>query len=711
MDFKPEQGAHHNAAGGPAVTTTTWGSGDDPRPAGPTAIGNDARSGLQTARMPRASVVLLIIFLASAGTASSDSTPAQDSPDLTGMSLDELLEAEVVYAAARRTQTLREAPSAVSIVTAAEIRNHGYRTLADVLRSLPSFYVTDDRNYTYVGVRGFDRPGDYSTRILLLLNGLRTNDNIYEQAYVGEEFLIDLDLIERIEVVRGPSAAVYGNNAFFAVVNVVTRRGHDFQGGEVSAGASSFGTRGVRASYGRQLDSGLDVLASLSLSDSSGQRLYFPEFDAPETRNGIADGIDGEHFESALLNLSKGAFSFEASHVSRDKGVPTASFGTVFGDGRTRTTDAKDLLSLTWARSLPGRSSLTARAHYGFYDYHGTYVFGEPVILNRDSARGQWYGFEASAVRSVSARHLVSAGLEFQDNFSQRQLNFDVEPRIVYQDARNESEQLALFAQDEITLSSHLTLHVGLRHDWDEGFGDKTSPRLGVIYDDAKATTLKLLYGQAFRAPNDFELHYMGTNYKTNPDLGAETIHTTELVVERTLRDGLRLNSSVYFNAIDDLISLGRDPADGQLVFDNAGRTHSLGGEIGLDLKRNQGPSGRLSYAWQRSQYPTGESLTNSPRHIAKAAISWPFFASRLTASIDGWYMSARRTLAGVQLDSSMVANLTLVAPRIRGRFALSASIYNLFDERYADPGSEEHRQDSILQDGRNFRLKLAYRF
>src|SRR4029077_20088952 len=140
--------------------------------------------------------------------------------------------------------------------------------------------------------------------------------------------------------------------------------------------------------------------ASVSYSHGGGQRLYFKEFDAPETGNGIADRIDGESFNRALVMLSKGDFSFEASHVSRDKGIPTGVYGTLFGDARTRTTDAKDLVSLTWARSLPNRSSVMARAHYGFFDYHGTYVLAEPLPgLNDDSARGQWYGIEANVVR------------------------------------------------------------------------------------------------------------------------------------------------------------------------------------------------------------------------------------------------------------------------------------------------------------------------
>ena len=239
-------------------------------------------------------------------------------------------------------QTLRQAPSAVSVVTAAEIREHGYRTLADVLRSLPSFYVTDDRHYSYVGIRGYDQPGDYGARVLLLLNGLRTNDNVYEQAYVGQEFLVDLDLVERIEVVRGPSAALYGSSAFFAVVNVITKHARDFQGALVSASGASFGTGTVQATYGRRLSSGLEILASASFSDSQGQRLYFKEFDAPETHDGVADRVDDERVNRALLTVSKGAFAFEADHVSREKGIPTGAFGASFGDPRTRSRDAKN---------------------------------------------------------------------------------------------------------------------------------------------------------------------------------------------------------------------------------------------------------------------------------------------------------------------------------------------------------------------------------
>ena len=113
----------------------------------------------------------------------------------------------------------------MTIVTAEDIRTFGWRTLAEALTSVRGFYTTNDRNYTYVGVRGFGRPSDYNNRVLVLVNGHRFNDNVYDQALVGNEFPIDLALVERIEIIRGPGSALYGTSAFFAVINVVAASG------------------------------------------------------------------------------------------------------------------------------------------------------------------------------------------------------------------------------------------------------------------------------------------------------------------------------------------------------------------------------------------------------------------------------------------------------------------------------------------------------
>src|SRR5262249_27237518 len=157
-----------------------------------------------------------------------------------------------VYGASKYEQKVTEAPASVTIVTADEIKKYGYRTLADILQSVNGFYVTSDRNYSYLGIRGFSRPADYNTRVLVLQDGHRLNDNVYDEAYIGTESPLDVDLIDRVEIIRGPSSSLYGTNAFLGVINVITKRGRDIKGAEVSTEIGSYNSYKGRFTYGNR---------------------------------------------------------------------------------------------------------------------------------------------------------------------------------------------------------------------------------------------------------------------------------------------------------------------------------------------------------------------------------------------------------------------------------------------------------------------------
>ena len=154
--------------------------------------------------------------------------------------LEDLLDMRVL-SATRREQTPAEAPSMVKIITAREIRSLGWQTLGEALASLPGLNTSYDRSYTYLGVRGFGRPGDFSSRVLLMIDGQPVNDGIYDQASIGSEFPLDMALIDRIEFVPGAGSVMYGGNALLAVVNVITRSGAGL-GRNVGAGATQFAT-------------------------------------------------------------------------------------------------------------------------------------------------------------------------------------------------------------------------------------------------------------------------------------------------------------------------------------------------------------------------------------------------------------------------------------------------------------------------------------
>jgi outer membrane receptor protein involved in Fe transport len=631
---------------------------------------------------------------------------------LTELSIEELLNVEV-YSASKFAQKTTEAPSSVTVITAADIKNYGYRTLVDLLNSVRGMNISYDRNYNYLGVRGSGRAGDYNSRMLLLVDGYRLNDSVYDQASIGTEFPVDLDLIDRVEVVRGAGSSIYGSNAVLGVINVITKRGRDYGGLEASAEVASFGTNKERLSYGKRYENGAELLVSASKYHSDGQDLFFPEFNAPATNNGVARNMDGDRYHSFFGKLSYEGFTLTSGYSSRDKTVPTAPYGTLFNDPGMWTNDTAAFADLAYYGVLDKRWNVSAHVFEGRYSYDGIYPYaGPPTVLNYDAAQGNWWGTEVKFLGRFE-KHKVVAGLEYQNNYRQDQINYDIAPYALKLDDKRNSTRDGIYVQDEITLDKGLLLNAGLRNDNYSNVGSAVNPRLGLIWGTTDTTTLKFLYGTAFRAPNVYELYYSTAGIqKGNPALMPEKIVTYEFVVEHSLQPNFRLTANIYRNRISDNISQITDPADGMLVFVNAGQVDAQGAEFEAERLWNGGARLRASYAWQISRdKETGDELINSPRHLAKLNYSVPVWGDRLRTGLELQYTGSRKTLAGGTANGHLLTNLTLLSENLARNLTLSATVNNLFDQRYSDPGGQEHVQDLIAQDGRSFRLKLGYRF
>src|SRR5581483_10590757 len=194
--------------------------------------------------------------------------------------------------------------------------------------------------------------------------------------------------------------------------------------------------------------------------------------------------------------------------------------------------------------------------------------------------------------------------------------------------------------------------------------------------------------------------------------LRPETIRSFELVIEQALPGHLQFTGSGYHNLINDLISQEEDPVTGNVVYANVDKVRARGVEFEIAGKRFSGVEGRVSYSVQETLNRTsGQLLTNSPKHLGKLNLIVPLRREKLFAGADVQYMSSRKTLLNERAGGHALVNLTLFSTRILRSFDVSASVYNLFDTKYADPGSVEHVQDRLLQDGRNFRVKLTWRW
>jgi iron complex outermembrane receptor protein len=642
---------------------------------------------------------------------------AANGADLLEMSLESLMNVTVV-GASRYEQKSSEAPSYVSVITANDIQRFGYRNLADLLRSVPGIFTTYDRNYSYIGVRGFAPTGDYNTRILLLVDGHRINNAVYDQALIGNEFPVDIDLVERVEIVRGPSSSLYGSNAFFGIVNVITKRGGTLQGAEMSGSAGSYRTFQGRATYGRDFLEGPEILFSGTASRGQGQDLLFPAFNDPATNNGVAAGADAEGFRNAFAKITWGDFTLEGVNGYRKKHVPTGSYETTFNDNRTYTVDRTGYLDLQYKRDLPGDLNVFGRLYYDDYRYYGDYIYDPEV--NKDSGKGRMWGAEWKVVKAVRERQRLTAGAEYRNNFRQEQGNYDVGAPGPNLDDRHHSHVWAAYFQDEVRITPNLILSAGVRHDHHGKTSGTTNPRIGLIFRPQEDTSVKLLYGRAFRTPNAYESYYgdNGIALKPNPNLRSEIVQTYEAVLER-YADGLggrwKGTAAAFFYRIDDLVTAQVDPADGLTFFGNSDTIEAKGVEMELEGRMANGIEGRASYAWQQSEVRgTGAGLVNSPKSMVKVNLVLPLLPGKIFLSPEAQYLGPRKTLPGKASESVAgytVVNATLFMRPPQKGLELSASVYNLFDKEFADPAGTEHLQDVIPQDGRNYRVKVTCRF
>lgn len=624
--------------------------------------------------------------------------------DTLNLPLESLLRLEV-SSVSKFPQTTLDAPALVRVVDRDDMRAFGYRSVGDALRGLPGIDLTYDHTYQFLGVRGFNRPDDYGSRVLFLVDGLRINDGIYDQAQFGGEAVLDTPILKRVEYFAGPSSSLYGGNGLFGVVNLVTRSGADINGWEPRV---EFGTReACRASlaYGRQLAGGRDIVFYGSVADDGGGPLRFDEYDATVRR------LDGERYAKFFAKLTDGGLRISAGFNRRTKENPAAPYGTRFGVA-AEALDEQAFIEAAHEASLGDALSRLVRIYANHYRYKADWPFaGTPNYVNRDRAEAQAGGAEYRLTYRGIANHILVGGLEVRRNWRLSQSNADIDPPATYLDIHHASKLAGVYFQDEWRLSESWLINLGLRYDKVSDFSGEVSPRFAAIYRPDAVTAIKLLLGRAFRAPNQYERFYGdgGSTQKASPGVGPERIRTTELAFERFVGREIRLGASLFHYDMSGALEQQVDPVDGLARYLNGAKIHVVGSELEAEYRREDGFRFKGSFTLQDAS-DANHRLTNSPRQLVKGQAYFPALA--------GWDMGLeilgtgrRRTEAGRQTPAFAVANLTLNRPLGQGsEVRLSAT--NLFDRRYRDPTPGYYTPiDAMPQIGRQVFLQWLGRY
>lgn len=625
-------------------------------------------------------------------------------PDaLLDMSLERLVNLNVATATTYQ-QRLQDAPASASVITREQIRQHGYKTIADALATLPSVYITYDRSYRFIGVRGLSRPGDYNTRVLTLVDGVRVNDNIFNQGYLGTESIVDISRVERIEFIPGPGASIYGDNAFLAVINIITMSAASNRANEAELSWYDDKTLKTGVEWGSRLAGDGFLRLSADWYDSEGRDWYYPEF-GRTAREG-----DTDQAGKLMLKFEQGGLQLSAYLVQREKRNPSAPYSTDFGDRRYNTEDQQYIVSVNWNQSLTKYIDARLHADIAGFQYWGTF----PIegVINRDKAVGQRQTMDARFTGTNWDSHKWVAGLEVIHDSQQDIQNYDVAPYTSYLSEERDAFKYGIYVQDEWRISNQWHLNIGGRYDHYSAFGGAWNPRTSLIYQPTAASTYKFIYGRALRAPNVYERFYGGDfsfPQKANPDLRPEFVNALELTWDQDWNPNLSTHLGIYRNDIHRMIDSLIDPLDNRYVFHNRLNTVVYGVETGV------------SGHWQSWRYranvsvqdareeETGDWLENSARVLGKVSMDYSF-NHRWDVAWDSQYSGRRLTRKG-DVPAYLVSRVLLNRNNILPGLSMSIGVENLFNAQYRDPTDEFNVQDTLRQDPRTARILFRWQY
>ncbi|MGR3318423.1 MAG: TonB-dependent receptor plug domain-containing protein [Candidatus Anammoxibacter sp.] len=662
-----------------------------------------------------------------------------------------LAEERSVTIASKMKEDISKAPSIVTVITAKEIENMGARTITDILRIVPGIDIikTAESGVKNVSARGIR--STRSAKIKVLIDGHSIN-----MPFTGDAFLFFDDLplknVKKIEIIRGPGSALYGANAFLAVINVITKDAEDIDGINISSGFGSFDTQEYSISFGTNLH-GINIVGfadyynTNGLSDTIKEDALFglPFFGRFSLAPGDTD--DSRNELDLSLKLSYKDLELNAMYMNKDQepfvgpsfvltNQSDQFFNYVMGD-------------LRYKYELWGKLTLRPKIYYDQYDMEFSLQpfpegFTIPFDLDGDGDIETWpdgmignvfvtnrrLGGEIQADYELFENNLLTFGFNYewerQDNIRTFG-NLDTSTGAARDSIVNGSsvgqewireftrQIWAIYIQNKWDVTNNIGLTIGIRHDHYSDFEGTTNPRIGLVWNFAGDATLKILYGQAFRAPSFLELFTINNPaILGNPDLDPETIRTYELGIGYRFTDNFSANVNYFFNVIRDEIGLlpkssPREPAR----FANLGGPNVQG--IELEVKADFPGLWNGVYAFANYSYLDAESkgdpLPDVPKHKGNIGIN-AGITRYLNANLHTFISGSRVRAEADQRDDSpgyALMNLTLTAKDFFKGFKVKASLFNLLDKDYNDPAPINTIPTDIPRPGRTFFIELEY--
>ncbi len=641
-------------------------------------------------------------------------------------------EEEIVVSALKKPRTVSKSPAIMSVITARQIRQMGARTLSDILEAVPGFDITMNTNgIREIGVRGVLQQG--SSKIKVLIDGHSVN----EPGTGGASwnfFDLVVENIKRIEIIRGPGSALHGQNAFLAVINVITKDTDDIDGLQLTTSGGSFDTQNYNVLFGKEYR-GLKFSGYLDYFDTEGFSKNIDQDIIFRDAASLTPGRSENSKEKTDLNLKLSFKNLEIkSKYMKKKREGYIGIDHALSD-ETVWRDTYIFGELVYRLPLGEKLNMITKAYYDQYNsdaviesrpngfMSGTYPDG---ITGKTRIKYRTIGFEDQLNYNLFEGNELTFGFQYEW-IHQGDIHFHANIKPLTLDplptfasfthdlpfTRRATRHIwAFFLQDEWSITKDIDLTIGVRHDNFTRFGGTTNPRIGVIWRFLEDAHLKILFATAFRAPNFNEMFFINNPVTVgNPSLDPEKINTFEVGLGYNFTEHIRGNVNYFSNRIRDRIQKDfKIPSQDQ----NRGGARIKG--IEAELKADWGNDNYFfaNYTFQKTEETRNRNrLPFTPEHKANFGVNvglWKYVNANMNTFVSGPRPRESGDTRG-NMPSYTLTNLTLIGKNFIDNFEIRGSVFNLFDKNYDDPSPKSTVPTDYPQQGRSFMIEFRYSF
>jgi iron complex outermembrane receptor protein len=578
------------------------------------------------------------------------------------VSLSQLLDVSVV--ASKRAESIADAPSSITVFTAEKIDALGLKTLQDLLQLVPGFDVRRSRQQLQlITVRGVT--SDLNERLLIMIDGVRLG-NVNDGGTGKMVRAIYLSDVQRVEIIRGPGSALYGTNAFAAVVSIITKKGSETGGAHVTGEVGSYAGRAVTLTAGQKFGD-FNLNGNFNYAESRGEN-YFISQDGAGVSGNIRDP-----YKDFVGNLKLGykdmlELSMSAAHQVASQFI---TVGDVM-DLPSYEPSTWLITSLDYHQAFSKILKWQTQLNFAYMDWGPIVALIWPAGMKPPFPDGMYghphcrdfrYGLDSylsyEPIKGLNLIGGVAAELitTIDDDHAGNGPNIDWSKPATQFYLNPNRTVLAAYAQGDYRFFKGLKLTAGVRYDHYNDFGGTTNPRVALVYNYRDKAWAKGLFATAFRAPSYREMFSVNNAViNGDPNNKPEKIMTGEIVFGVAPWHQLAATVSLFASQLNDMIYKSPTATPGLFLYQNRANLTALGVEAELKVEILPGleVAGNYTYVHSENTAPDANNVSHTyatpmiSRHSANFTISRDLY-HHVRISVLGEYRSnkTRFVLAG----------------------------------------------------------------